>query len=85
MQQVFVENSLLLFQALLDVDYLKSEQNKNRLLLWKSCTQYASKFWKLKSGYRTGKGQFSFQFQREPMPKNPLTTAQVHLSHMLAK
>lgn len=33
MQQVFVENSLLLFQALLDVDYLKSEQNKNRLLM----------------------------------------------------
>lgn len=33
MQQVFVENSLLLFQALLDVDHLKSEQNKNRLLM----------------------------------------------------
>ena len=32
-QQVFVENSLLLFQALLDVDYLKSKQNKNRLLM----------------------------------------------------
>ena len=29
--------------------------------LWKCCTQYASKFGKLSSGHRTGKGQFSFQ------------------------
>ena len=28
------------------------------ILLWKCCTQYASKFWKLSSGHRTGKGQF---------------------------
>ena len=28
------------------------------------CTQYASKFGKLSSGHRTGKGQFSFQSQR---------------------
>ena len=27
---------------------------------WKCCTQYASKFGKLSSGHRTGKGQFSF-------------------------
>ena len=32
-------------------------------MLWKCCTQYASKFGKLSSGHRTGKGQFSFQFQ----------------------
>ena len=30
------------------------------MMLWKCCTQYASKFWKLSSGHRTGKGQFSF-------------------------
>ena len=30
----------------------------------KCCTQYASKFGKLSSGHRTGKGQFSFQSQR---------------------
>ena len=35
----------------------------------KCCTQYASKFWKLSSGHRTGKGQFSFQSQRKAMPK----------------
>ena len=34
------------------------------MMLSKCCTQYASKFGKLSSGHRTGKGQFSFQFQR---------------------
>ena len=43
------------------------------------------KFGKLSSGHRTGKGQFSFQSQRKAMPKNAQTTAQLHLSHMLAK
>ena len=33
-------------------------------MLWKCCTQCASKFGKLSSGHRTGKGQFSFQSQR---------------------
>ena len=35
------------------------------MMLWKCCTQYASKFGKLSSGHRTGKGQFSFQSQRK--------------------
>ena len=51
----------------------------------KCCTQYASKFGKLNSGHRTGKGQFSFQSQRKAMPKNAQTTAQLHSSHMLVK
>ena len=46
---------------------------------------YASKFGKLSSGHRTGKGQFSFQSQRKAMPKNAQTTAQLHSSHMLVK
>ena len=54
------------------------------MILWK-CTQYASKFGKLSSGNRTGKGQFSFQSQRKAMPKNAQTSAQLHSSHMLAK
>ena len=33
-------------------------------------TQYASKFGKLSSGHRTGKGQFSFLSQRKAMTKN---------------
>ena len=45
---------------------------------------YASKFGKLSSGHRTGKGQFSFQSQRKAMPKNAQTTAQLYSSHMLA-
>ena len=44
-----------------------------------------SKFEKLSSGHRTGKGQFSFQSQRKAMPKNAQTTAQLHLFHMLVK
>ena len=34
---------------------------------------------------RTGKGQFSFQSQREAMPKNARTTTQLHSSHTLVK
>ena len=41
--------------------------------------------WKLSSGHRTGKGQFSFQSQRKAMPKSAQTTAQLHSSHTLAK
>ena len=44
-----------------------------------------SKFGKLSSGHRTGKGQFSFQSQRKEVPKSVQTTAQLHSSHMLAK
>ena len=49
------------------------------------CTQYASKFGKLSSGHRTGKGQFSSQSQRKTMTKDVQTIAQLHSSHMLAK
>ena len=34
--------------------------------------------WKISSGHRTGKGQFSFQSQRKATPKNAQTTAQLH-------
>ena len=51
----------------------------------KCCTQYASKFGKLSSGHRTGKGQFSFQSLRKAMPNNAQTTAQLHSSHKLTK
>ena len=47
--------------------------------------QYASKFGKLSSGRRTGKGQFSFQPQRKAMPKTAQTTAQLYSSHTLIK
>ena len=47
--------------------------------------QYASKFGKLSSGYRTGKGQFSFQSQRKAMSKNAQTTTHLHSFYMLVK
>ena len=51
----------------------------------KFCTQYGSKFGKHSSGHRTGKGQFSSQFQRRAVPKNVQTTVQLYSFHMLAR
>ena len=56
-----------------------------KMMLWKCCTQYGSKYGNLSSGHRTGKGQFSFQSQTKAMPKNAQTTEQLHSSHMLVK
>ena len=39
------------------------------MTLWKCCTQYVSKFGKLSSGHRTGKGQFSFQIPKKDNAK----------------
>ena len=36
-----------------------------KMMLWKCCTHYTSKFGKLSSGHRTGKGQFSLESQRK--------------------
>ena len=46
-----------------------------------------SKFGKLSSGHRTGKGQFSLQSQRKAMPKNVQTTAYLisHASKVMLK
>ena len=54
-----------------------------KMMLWKCCAQYASKFGKLSSGHRTEKGQFSFQSQRKEMWKNAQTTTQLNSFHML--
>ena len=59
---------------------LKDDAVKNT-----GCTQYVSKFGKLSSGHRTGKGQFSFQSQRKAIPKNAQTTIQLHSTHTLVK
>ena len=60
-----------------------------KMMLWKCCTQHASKFGKLSSGHRTGKGQFPFQSQRKAMPKNAQTTATIalilHISKVMLK
>ena len=39
--------------------------------------------WKISSGHKTGKGQFSFQSLRKATPKNAQTTVQLHSSHTL--
>ena len=41
--------------------------------------------WKLSSGHRTGKGQFSFQSSRRAVAKNVQITIQLHSLHMLAR
>ena len=52
------------------------------MMLRKCCTQYLlSKFGKLNSDHRTGKGQFSFQSQRKTVPKNIQTTIQLCSFH----
>ena len=56
-----------------------------KMMLWKCYNQYASKFEKLSSGHRTGKGQFSLQSQRKAMQKNAQTTTQLHSSYILVK
>ena len=53
--------------------------------LSKCCTQYVSKFGKLSSGHRIGKGQFSFQSQRRAMAKNVPTTEQLLSFHVLVR
>ena len=50
-------------------------------MLWKCCTQYASKFGKFSSGQRTGKGQFSLQSQRRAMSKNETIVPFALISH----
>ena len=51
-------------------------------MLLRCYTQHARKFGKLSSGHRTGKDQFSFQYQRRTMPKNVQTTIQfAFISH----
>ena len=55
------------------------------MMALKCCIKYASKFGKLSSVHRTGKGQFSFQPPKHAMPKNIQTTAQLHSYHTLEK
>ena len=58
-------------------------------MLWKCCTQYVSKFGKLSSGHRTGKGQFPFQSPKKrqyPKCSNYRTIALIsHASKVMLK
>ena len=83
---VLQSQTCLLLQVSLDFLLFHSSPLRWKLMMvWKCCTQYASKFGKLSSGRRTGKGQFSFQSLRNAMLKNAQTTTQLHSFHMLVK
>ena len=60
---------------------LVSAEGRNKIYL----ELYASKFGKLSSDHKTGKDQFSSQFQRRAMPKKVQTTTQLHSVHMWAR
>ena len=67
------------------LSYFKS----GKMMLWKCFTQYASKFGKLSSGHRAGKGQFSFQIPKKGNAKecsNYCTIALIsHASKVMVK
>ena len=53
-----------------------------KMMQWKCCTQYASKFGKFSRGHKTGKGQFAFhpkERQSQRMLKLPHNC--IHLTH----
>ena len=58
-------------------------------MLWKCCTQYASKFGKLSSGHRTGKGPFSIPITKKGNAKecsNHCTISPIsHFSKVMIK
>ena len=59
-----------------------------KMILWKCCTQYASKFGKLSSSHRTGKSQFTFQSQErqcQSMLKLPHNCIISHASKSMLK
>ena len=65
-----------------------------KMMMWKCCTQYASKFGKLRSGHGNGKGQFPFQSKRKAVAMNIQThfqaqkhniQVQFHSFHTLAR
>ena len=63
------------------LSYFKSE----KMMLWKCCTQYASKFGKLSNDHRTGKGQFSFQILKKGNAKECLTYHTIALISLASK
>ena len=70
------------------IEFQLSYFKSYKMVLLKCCTQYASKFEKLSSGHRPGKGQFSLQSQRRAMSKKVQTTTQLcsfHVSKVMLK
>ena len=55
-----VLGSITMNKAMEVMEFELSYSKSQKMMLWKWCTQYASKYGKLISGHRTGKYQFSF-------------------------
>ena len=83
---------LIRFEEKMQDDLLRLATSRNMLKGVLLATEDIDEQWKilapeyigkLNCDHRTGKDQFSFQFQRKAMPKNAQTTAQLHSTHML--
>ena len=55
-----------------------------KMMLWKSCTQYDQQIWNTQQSPQDWKRSVFIPSPRKAMPKNVQTTAQLHSSHMLA-
>ena len=62
------------------LSYFTSE----KMMLWKCCTQYASKFRNLSRDHRTRKRSVVIPIPKKGNAKECQNTAQLHLSHTLA-
>ena len=68
-----------------DTTLMAESEEELKSLLMKVKEESEKAGLKLNNGHRTGKGQFSFQFQRKAMPNIVQTTVQLYLSHTIAK
>ena len=67
------------------IEFQQSCLKSSKMMLFKCCTQYVSKFGKPSSGHRTGKVQSSSQFLRRALLKNVQTTRQLYSSPVLVR
>ena len=68
-----------------DITIMAESEEELKSLLMKVKEESEKVGLKLSSGYRTGKGQLTFQSQRKVMPKNVQTTTQLLSSYTLMK
>ena len=76
------EEALLPTKLTEAMEFQLSDLKSWKMMLLKCCTQYVSRFVKLNTGHRPGKGQFSFQSQRMAILKNIQTFIQLYSFHM---
>ena len=68
------------------IEFQLSSFKSQKMMLWKFCTQHATKFGEFSTDHRTEKCQFSLQSQRKTMSKNSPTTALIsHATKLMLK